>query len=80
MSECILVRIGEIEEKEYNTTAMLIPLFNKSQQIIGVLQISNSENGYFSKDDEYLGMIISQVISRQIDFIYESKICNFGKY
>ncbi|CAD8074265.1 unnamed protein product [Paramecium primaurelia] len=70
--KAIIYRINDCEQPEYGKSALILPIYCISQNIIrGSLIILNSESEQFSFDEEYFGIIISRflgiIIQRLVD-------------
>ncbi len=56
------------EKLEYVETTLLLPIFMPNKSIKGIIEISNSIHDLFSFDEEYLGIVMANLMSTYFTF------------
>ncbi|CAD8168586.1 unnamed protein product [Paramecium pentaurelia] len=70
----LLYRINESEQADYARNALLLPLFCETNDAIrGVLEVTNTENEFFSFDEEYFGILASHQLGHLLQRLIDNQ-------
>jgi hypothetical protein len=73
MKNTIMCDLTNTKGKYTVDNALVVPVKNSFDQIIGILEISNIFDSHFGYDDEYFGIALSHLISIVLNRINQER-------